>query len=376
MRTTRPLLASFAAIAVMAVPGCGDDGNAPPPPTGAISLALDPTARSVVQGATATVTATVTRTAPFAGPVALVFESATAGLTGTFAPDTVAVGATSSTLTLSAGATVAPGDYPITVRARAAGLTEQVTTATVTVTRAPSFTLSASPDAISIEQGSASVSLARVTRVGGFAGTITLAVTGLPDSITATIATPSLAGDSTSVNFAVAASVAPGAYSAVFTATATGLASRVDTVAVTVTRRPSFALAVSPESLSVVQGAAGSALVRLTRDSAFAAPVTLAVDTLPAGITAVPAQSPLTGDTTTLSIAVGASIAPGTYPVVVRGTAVNRPVMVDTLRLTVVAASASTSSWVLGSAVLALPQASERRLPGRPERAAVVRRTD
>jgi len=363
MRTTRPLLASFAAIAVMAVLGCGDDGNAPPPPTGAISLALDPTARSVVQGATATVTATVTRTAPFAGPVALVFESATAGLTGTFAPDTVAVGATSSTLTLSAGATVAPGDYPITVRARAAGLVEQVTTATVTVTVAPSFTFVASPDAISIEQGSASVSLARITRVGGFAGTVALAVSGLPDSITASVATPSLAGDSSSVNFAVGAGVAPGAYSAVLTATATGLAARVDTVGITVTRRPTFAMAISPDSLAVAQGAAGAALIRLTRDSGFAATVTLSVDSLPAGITATPTQAALAGDSTTLAIAVDSTVAPGEYPVVVRGTSPNRPVAIDTLRLTVTAAPAVRRGGPAGPTVPNGTAAAPRRDP-------------
>ncbi len=351
MRTNRKLLALSAAIASMAVLGCGDEGNAPPPPTGAMSLTLDPATRSVVQGGTATITATVTRTAPFAGPVALVFESAQAGLTGTFAPDTVAAGATSSTLTLAAAASVAPGDYPVTVRARAAGLTEQVTTATVTVTQAPSFTLAATPDAISIEQGSASVSLARVTRVGGFAAPIALAVSGLPDSITATVATPSLAGDSTSVNFVVGTSVAPGAYAAIFTATATGLDPRADTVAITVTRRPSYTLAIAPESVSVVQGQAGSALVRLTRDSGYTSNVTLSIDSLPAGIAAVPAQAVLPGDTTSLAITVGAAVAPGTYPIVVRGDAVNRPQTVDTLRLTVVAAPAAIALAVDGDSV-------------------------
>lgn len=338
------------ATALLTTLACGDDGNAPPPLTGAIALTLDPGTRTVVQGATATITATITRTAPFTGPVALIFESAQAGLTGTFAPDSVRTGVTSSTLTIAAAATVAPGDYPVTIRARAAGLTEQSTTAIITVTVPASFTFSASPDAISIEQGSTSVSLARITRAGGFTGTIALAVSGLPDSITATVATPSLAGDSSSVTFAAGLGVAPGAYAAIFTATTTGLTPRSDTVAITITKRPSYVLALVPDSLSVVQGKAGAALVRLTRDSGFTATVTLSVDSLPAGITAALAQSLLAADTTGLTLTVGAGVAPGIYPVVVRGASPNRPATVDTLRLTVVIAPASLVSGARGLA--------------------------
>ncbi|MCC6928229.1 MAG: hypothetical protein IT359_04465 [Gemmatimonadaceae bacterium] len=335
----RPTLLTLAvtAAAVLAT-ACGDDGGNATQPTGSFTLSIAPVAVSVVQGATQTITATITRVAPFARPVALSFENAQAGITGTFSSDTVAGTATTSTLTIAAAASVAPGDYPVTVRAKATGMSDQTTTATVTVTAAPSFTLAASPDAISIEQGSVSVTLARVTRTGGFTGAIALAVTGLPDSIVAAVATPSLAGDSSSVTFTVGTRVAPGPYAAILTASATGLTPRSDTVAITVTKRPGFALALVPDSAHLAQGQSGSAVVRLTRDSTFTAPVALTVDSLPAGITATLGQTTLTGDTTALALAIGATATPGNYPVVVRGNSSGRPEAVDTLRLTVTAA--------------------------------------
>lgn len=337
-RHRRLTLLVFAVTAAALATACGDDGGNATRPTGSFTLSIDPVARVVVQGATGTITATVTRVAPFTLPVALAFESAQAGITGTFSSDTVSGSATTSTLTITTAASVAPGDYPVTVRAKSTGMPDQSTTATITVSAAPSLTLAATPDAISIEQGSISVSLARLTRVGGFAGAVSLAVTGLPDSIVATVATPSLAGDSSSVTFRVGTLVPPGAYAAILTASATGLSARADTVAITVTKRPGFALAVVPDSARLAQGQSGSALVRLTRDSSFTAAVALTVDSLPAGITATLGQTTLAADTTSLGIGIGATAAPGTYAVVVRGNSFGRPERADTLRLTVVAA--------------------------------------
>lgn len=330
------LIRSSAPLLLLAALACGDDdGNAPPPPTGGITVAVDSASRTVAPGGTTTIGITITRTTPFAGPVALSVESAQAGITGAFAPDTIGASATTSTLTVTAGATVAAGAYPITIRAKGTGITEQTATATITVTANPTIALSITPDSVSIQQGATGNSLVRVTRGGGFAGAVTLTVAGLPDSITATIGSQSLAGDTTTLAFAAAGNVAPGAYAAVVTGAATGVTSVSDTVTVTVTPRPSFALAVSPDSLSVGQGQSGSATVRVTRLNGFTAAVLLALDSLPSGITAVLAEDSLTADSTTLVVNAAASVAAGEYPIVVRGSSAGVTSRSDTLRLTV-----------------------------------------
>src|SRR5438034_118068 len=76
------------------------------------ALSLTPTALTIVQGASAPTTVTVTRT-NFTGAVTLSLGGAPAGVTAAFTP--TAPTGTSSTLTLSVGIAVAPGTYNLTV---------------------------------------------------------------------------------------------------------------------------------------------------------------------------------------------------------------------------------------------------------------------
>ncbi|MBK6487521.1 MAG: hypothetical protein IPF98_11735 [Gemmatimonadetes bacterium] len=355
-------LAITALLAVLAA--CGDDGNAPPPPTGSFTLALAPTTVTIVQGQTGTIAATLARTDPFVGAVALTLESATTGISGTFDPASVPAGATSSTLTISVTGTVAPGDYPVTVRATATGLTDLTTTATITVTAAqvPDFSLTAAPRTLTIEQGGRDSSLATVMRAGGFAGSVDLALSGLPDSVSATIGQPALAGDTTTIVFDVAPSTPPGTYAAVLTGTATGLSARTDTISLTVSPSPSYSLSVDPDSVSAMQGENAHAVVHIARDSGFTGTVALTIDSLPAGIVTALGQSSLTGDSTTLTLSVGGTVAPGEYPVVVRGASPGRAATVDTLRLTVVAAPAGSISIALAADSVTLDQGRDTTL--------------
>src|SRR5207247_1334497 len=76
------------------------------------ALSLAPAALTIVQGATGTTTVTITRT-NFTGAVTLSLGSAPTGVTGAFDP--AAPTGTSSALTVSVGAAVAPGVYNLTV---------------------------------------------------------------------------------------------------------------------------------------------------------------------------------------------------------------------------------------------------------------------
>src|SRR5881275_2923067 len=78
----------------------------------ALGLSRSPSALTIVQGLTGNTTVTLTRT-NFTGAVTLSLGSAPAGVTGSFSP--AAPTGTSSTLTVSVGAAVAPGVYNLTV---------------------------------------------------------------------------------------------------------------------------------------------------------------------------------------------------------------------------------------------------------------------
>jgi len=76
------------------------------------TLALEPAALTIAQGATGGATVTITRT-NFTGAVTLSLGNAPTGVTGSFAP--AAPTGTTSTLTVSVGAAVPPGVYNLTV---------------------------------------------------------------------------------------------------------------------------------------------------------------------------------------------------------------------------------------------------------------------
>ncbi len=92
--------------------GGGDGGTTnPPPAVGDFGLTLSSTTLSVVQGGTTTLTASVARTGSFTGTVDISAEGLPAGVTASFNPSTVGAGVTSTVLTVTAAASVAPGNY-------------------------------------------------------------------------------------------------------------------------------------------------------------------------------------------------------------------------------------------------------------------------
>jgi hypothetical protein len=128
-RLTRYGLALLtAAVAV----GCKDDGVTDP---GAIALALNPTGGSVAQGGNTTATATLTRSGNFTGSVTLSVTGAPAGVTA--AVSNIQTTGAVTTATVTVGAAVAAGTYPLVVHGTGTGVTEASANFTLTVTAAP-----------------------------------------------------------------------------------------------------------------------------------------------------------------------------------------------------------------------------------------------
>ncbi|MBK9977185.1 MAG: hypothetical protein IPP20_04525 [Gemmatimonadetes bacterium] len=123
MPIIRRLLAlSLLTVATVACGGGGDSGTNPTPPnTQGASRSPSPRNAPDRTGASGTLNASVTRGGSFTGPVVLTAETVPAGIAVTFNPATVASGATSSAIAVSAIATVAPGSYTFVVRAQGSG---------------------------------------------------------------------------------------------------------------------------------------------------------------------------------------------------------------------------------------------------------------
>src|SRR5207302_264945 len=152
-------------------------------------------------------TGTITRT-NFTGVVTLSLGNAPAGVTGSFNP--AAPTGTSSTLTVSVGAAVAPGVYNLTVDGTGTP-GNRSTPLTLTVSAAPEYTLSLSPAALTIGQGATGNSTVTITRTN-FAGAVTLSLGGAPTGVTGSFNPAAPTGTSSTLTVSVGAAVAPGVY--------------------------------------------------------------------------------------------------------------------------------------------------------------------
>lgn len=99
---------------------------------GSFTLSASPSPASVAQGTARAVTINVTRIGGFSGLVILAVEGAPAGLTIALNPSVV--GAGSSTLTLTAAANLAVGNYTLTIRGQSQGVASQSVSLPVQVT--------------------------------------------------------------------------------------------------------------------------------------------------------------------------------------------------------------------------------------------------
>ena len=324
------------------------------------SLSLAPNAFSVAPGGNGNTAVTITRT-NFTGAVTLSLGGAPAGITGAFAP--AAPTGTSSTLTVSVDAAVAPGVYNLMVNGTGTAGNKS-TPLTLTVTAAPDYALSLNPAALTIVQGgNTPTTVVTITRTN-FTGAVTLSLGGAPAGVTGAFAPAAPTGTTSTLTVTVGAAVTPGVYN--LTVDGTGTAGNKSTpLTLTVTATPDYALSINPTALSIVQGASTpTTAVTITRTN-FTGAVTLSLGGAPAGVTGVFAPAAPTGTSSTLTITVGIAVAPGVYNLTVNGTATGPGSHSTPLTLTVTAAPADYSLSLNPAALTIVQGAStpRRRLP-------------
>jgi len=184
----------------------------------------------------------------------------------------------------------------------------------------PAIALSLSATSVSIAQGSSTTVTGTITRSGGFSGDILLTVEGAPAGVTEDVSDITTAAGVTTatITIQVNSAVAIGSYTITARGTGTGVPSVTATVSLTVIQGGSYTMVAAPAAISIAAGA--SAPVSLTfAFTNITAGVALTLEGAPAGVTGVFTPTPLATGPTTLTISVGASVAPGTYALTVRG---------------------------------------------------------
>lgn len=195
---------------------------------------------------------------------------------------------------------------------------------------AADFEIDAAPAAVTLSPESTASSTVSVTSTGGFSNPVRLSATDLPAGVTArfqpaNIDPPANGSGRSTLTFAADATAAAGTYPVTVKGT-DGALEHTATVQLTVAAA-SLKLSVAPNPVSVVQGTSGTASVTVT-GFGLSSPVTLAGSQLPAGVSVQFQPNPVNPGaglrgtvTSTMTIAVALSVAPGTYPVKVTGTA-------------------------------------------------------
>jgi uncharacterized membrane protein len=188
----------------------------------------------------------------------------------------------------------------------------------------PDFSISASPNSLTISQGASKNSTVTITALNGYAGTVNLSASGLPSGATASFTPASVTGSGTSsMGVTVGASTTPGTYTITVTGTdsVTSTLAHSTQVTLVVPAPPDFTISRSPTSQTVTQGSPASYTATITAQNGFSGIVTFSASGLPANATASFNPTTVTGSgSSTLTVTTNNTTATGTFTVTITGT--------------------------------------------------------
>ena len=190
---------------------------------------------AVTPGGSTTDAITVSGTGGFTGSVTLAASGLPTGVTASFGTNPTTG---SSVLTLTASSAAVPGTSTLTITGTSGSLTASSNISlTINTTQTPGFTLTASSPMLTLAQGAATTDTVTVKDAGGFAGSVTLAVSGLPTGVSGSFGTNPTTGASV-LTLTAGSTVAAGTSTLTITGTSGTLTS---STSVTLTVSPAVA---------------------------------------------------------------------------------------------------------------------------------------
>ena len=177
-------------------------------------LGASPSSQTIPQGNSTSYNVTITPTNGFAGQVTFSVSGLPTGAGGSFSPNPAT---STSALSVTTSMSTPTGTYTVTVTGVSGSLTH-TTTVTLVVTAAPDFTLTASPSSQTVVPGGSTTFGVTIGATNGFAGQVTLGVSGLPTGANGTFS-PNPATGSSTLSLTSTASTATGTYPLTITGT-------------------------------------------------------------------------------------------------------------------------------------------------------------
>jgi len=298
--------------------------------TASYAISVSPSYRTITAGDAMTFAVTVSSTNGFDDSVDLFLEELPYEADAYFNPDTVDIAPSTpdtSTLLISTDTDLAEGVYYWAIFGVPVSYYYYVTNTsiiTVSVTEAPDFGLSISPSTRTISPGDTAEYMVSLMRTGGFASSVALSISGLPDEADGFFDPESIRGSETSeLTIDTTSDIGAGNYT--FTVTGTGGGkTRTKTAKLAVSVVSDFALDVTPQSQTASLGQSVIYVVTVTSQNNFNSPVVLSLSGYPAGLTPTfnPASvtPPKNGaQTSVLMITVASGTVQGSYALNVMG---------------------------------------------------------
>ncbi len=347
----RKLSVALLLSASTAVLGCG---SSTPTVLPDFAIAAAPATVALQSGGSArSLTVTADPVNGFGDPVNVSLSGLPAGVTASPSTVLVAPGHLAQ-FTLTASASAAPiSGAAVTVTGSAGAISHAVTAAlTVSPAAVPDFTIAAAPSTISLQGGGSSASLnITVGATNGFADATNVSLSGLPAGVTASPSSLSVApGQLAQFTLTASNSAAPTSGTPITITASTASLTHTATAALSISPAvvPDFTLAAMPAAITLQSGgSARSLMITAAAINGFAAPVTLSLSGLPAGVTATPSTVSVTpgqlGQFTLTASSSAASISGAT--ITVTGTADSLSHTATTpLSITIPVSNASISS--------------------------------
>jgi subtilisin family serine protease len=287
------------------------------------AVAASPQSVTAAAGTAAAFDVAVTSRNGFAGDVTLSLSGLTAAQgSWSFEPALIPGASGSSGLTVTTPAGLTPGTYPLTITGTS-GNASHSAAVTLVVPAPPDFTLAASPAAASTFPGGAVAYTVSVGSVSGFTGDVSLSLTGLSSAQASwTFAPATVAGGSgtAQLSLTAAAGLTPATYALTITGTS-GSHAHSASLSLVVKAPPDFTLAATPATASTQAGGLATYTVSIGAKNGFASTVSFSLSGLTTGQATWSFGPPTVtkSGTSSLKVTTAASLAPGSYPLTIKG---------------------------------------------------------
>ena len=224
------------------------------------------------------------------------------------------------------------------------GATDQSWALDLVSSSSPGFTLSPSATSPSVTVGSTVTDTITVADTGGFTGSVSFTVSGLPSGVTASFS-PTSSTSSSVLTLTASSTATTGTFTLTVEGTS-GSTTATTPISLTVDAKAAegFTLAPSASSLSVTQSSTATDTITVTDTGGFTGSVTLAATGLPSGVTVAYGTNPTTS-TSVLTFTASSTATTGAATVTIKGTS-GSTTATTTVTLTVAASSSGIVTGV------------------------------